>query len=51
MNTLHNFDEVFDTQRVFRKLLEAMAIREELFRYQKKRTGFSETSHHFLQLQ
>ena len=25
MNTLHNFDEVFDTQRVFRKLLEAMS--------------------------
>lgn len=25
MNTLHQFDEVFDTQRVFRKLLEAMS--------------------------
>lgn len=31
--------------------LKLCQIREELFRYQKKRTGFSETSHHFLQLQ
>ena len=25
MNTLHSFDEVFDTQAVFRKVLEAMS--------------------------
>ena len=25
MNTLHSFDEVFDTQVVFRKVLEAMS--------------------------
>lgn len=47
MKTLHQFDEVFDTQAVFRLLLDAMSTRHGRSPWRRRRKSCSAITAHF----